>query len=82
MILKPSDGYTREALWKRLQSIMVIPVSDVAREKGEKLVKQIALIIEKASTRTRCAFETAAYDHGAHVTCLGPTAPNWAQKSL
>ena len=35
--------------------------------------KNIALIFEKASTRTRCAFEVAAYDQGAHVTYLGPT---------
>jgi ornithine carbamoyltransferase len=32
--------------------------------------KNIALIFEKDSTRTRCAFETAAYDQGAHVTYL------------
>ncbi len=35
--------------------------------------KNIALIFEKTSTRTRCAFETAAHDQGAHVTYLGPT---------
>ncbi|MCK9413344.1 MAG: ornithine carbamoyltransferase [Prolixibacteraceae bacterium] len=35
--------------------------------------KNIALIFEKTSTRTRCAFEVAAYDQGAHVTYLGPT---------
>ncbi len=35
--------------------------------------KNIALIFEKASTRTRCAFEVAALDQGAHVTYLGPT---------
>src|ERR671912_1282454 len=34
--------------------------------------KEIALIFEKTSTRTRCAFEVAAYDQGAHVTYLGP----------
>jgi ornithine carbamoyltransferase len=34
--------------------------------------KNIALIFEKTSTRTRCAFEVAAYDQGAHVTYLGP----------
>jgi ornithine carbamoyltransferase len=34
--------------------------------------KEIALIFEKSSTRTRCAFEVAAYDQGAHVTYLGP----------
>ena len=34
--------------------------------------KNIALIFEKSSTRTRCAFEVASYDQGAHVTYLGP----------
>ena len=34
--------------------------------------KNIALIFEKTSTRTRCAFEVAAYDQGANVTYLGP----------
>ncbi|HPT12716.1 MAG TPA: ornithine carbamoyltransferase, partial [Bacteroidales bacterium] len=35
--------------------------------------KNIALIFEKTSTRTRCAFEVAALDQGAHVTYLGPS---------
>ncbi len=35
--------------------------------------RNIALIFEKTSTRTRCSFEVAAYDQGAHVTYLGPT---------
>ncbi|MCR5759639.1 MAG: ornithine carbamoyltransferase [Bacteroidales bacterium] len=43
--------------------------TEVPRMKG----KNIALIFEKTSTRTRCAFEVAAYDQGAHVTYLGPT---------
>jgi len=34
--------------------------------------KNIALIFEKTSTRTRCAFEVAAYDQGAHVTYISP----------
>ena len=34
--------------------------------------RNIALIFEKTSTRTRCAFEVAAHDEGAHVTYLGP----------
>ena len=34
--------------------------------------KNIALVFEKSSTRTRCAFEVAAHDQGAHVTYLGP----------
>ena len=47
-----------------------------ARLKG----KNIALIFEKASTRTRCAFETAAYDQGAHVTYLGPSGSQMGVK--
>ncbi|MCT4601529.1 MAG: ornithine carbamoyltransferase [Marinifilum sp.] len=42
--------------------------------------KNIALIFEKSSTRTRCAFETAAYDQGAHVTYLGPSGSQIGQK--
>ena len=42
--------------------------------------KNIALIFEKASTRTRCAFEAAAYDQGAHVTYLGPTGSQIGKK--
>jgi len=34
--------------------------------------KNIALVFEKSSTRTRCAFEVAAHDEGAHVAYLGP----------
>ena len=43
--------------------------TEVQRLKG----KNIALIFEKTSTRTRCSFEVAAHDQGAHVTYLGPT---------
>ena len=42
--------------------------------------KNIALIFEKTSTRTRCAFEVAAYDQGAHVTYLGPTGSQIGHK--
>jgi ornithine carbamoyltransferase len=34
--------------------------------------KNIALVFEKSSTRTRCAFEVAAHDQGAHVAYIGP----------
>ena len=43
------------------------------REEKRLKGKNIALIFEKTSTRTRCAFEVASYDQGAHVTYLGPT---------
>ncbi len=42
--------------------------------------KNIALIFEKASTRTRCAFEVAAYDQGANVTYLGPSGSQIGKK--
>jgi len=42
--------------------------------------KNIALIFEKGSTRTRCAFEVAAYDQGAHVTYLGPSGSQIGHK--
>lgn len=50
------------------------------REKQYLKGKNIALIFEKASTRTRCAFEVAAFDQGAHVTYLGPTGSQIGQK--
>jgi len=42
--------------------------------------KNIALIFAKASTRTRCAFEVAAYDQGAHVTYLDPSGSHLGKK--
>ncbi len=42
--------------------------------------KNIALIFEKSSTRTRVAFEVAAYDQGAHVTYLGPSGSQVGHK--
>lgn len=41
-------------------------------ERQRMVGRNIALIFEKASTRTRCAFEVGAHDQGAHVTYLGP----------
>jgi ornithine carbamoyltransferase len=42
--------------------------------------KNIALLFEKDSTRTRCAFEVAALDQGAHVTYLGPSGSQMGKK--
>ena len=42
--------------------------------------KNIALIFEKTSTRTRCAFEVAAYDQGANVTYIGPSTSQMNNK--
>jgi len=50
------------------------------REEHRLAGKNIALIFEKDSTRTRCAFEVAAYDQGAHVTYLGPAGSHMGSK--
>lgn len=42
--------------------------------------KNIVLLFEKDSTRTRCSFEVAAHDQGAHVTYLGPTGSQIGKK--
>jgi len=42
--------------------------------------KNIVLIFEKASTRTRCAFEAAAYDQGARITYLDPSGSQLGKK--
>lgn len=42
--------------------------------------KNIVLLFEKDSTRTRCSFEVAAYDQGANVTYLGPSGSQMGKK--
>lgn len=49
-------------------------------EKKHLLGKNIALIFEKTSTRTRCAFEVAAYDQGANVTYIDPNSSQIGHK--
>ncbi|GKX55200.1 ornithine carbamoyltransferase [Leminorella grimontii] len=49
-------------------------------EKPTLCGKNIALIFEKDSTRTRCAFEVAAFDQGARVTYLGPSGSQIGHK--
>lgn len=50
--------------------------TEVPRLRG----KNVALIFEKDSTRTRCAFEVACYDQGANVTYLGPSGSQIGKK--
>ena len=49
-------------------------------ERHRMVGRNIALIFEKTSTRTRCAFEVAAYDQGAHVTYLDPASSQLGHK--
>ncbi|GII56518.1 ornithine carbamoyltransferase [Planotetraspora thailandica] len=52
--------------------------------RGEELPRlngaDIALVFEKNSTRTRCAFEVAAHDQGGHVTYLGPEGSHFGRE--
>ena len=50
------------------------------REEQRLVGREIALIFEKDSTRTRCAFEVAAYDQGANVTFIGPSGSHMGHK--
>ena len=52
----------------------------IGKEKKTLEGKNIVLLFEKDSTRTRCSFETAAYDQGARVTYLGPTGSQMGKK--
>ncbi|WP_432133692.1 MULTISPECIES: ornithine carbamoyltransferase [unclassified Streptomyces] len=49
-------------------------------ERPRLVGRNIALIFEKTSTRTRCAFEVAAHDQGAHVTYLDPSGSQIGHK--
>ncbi|NWJ50112.1 MAG: ornithine carbamoyltransferase [Bacteroidetes bacterium] len=52
----------------------------IGSEKQRLKGKNIVLLFEKDSTRTRCAFEVAALDQGAHVTYLGPSGSQMGKK--
>ncbi len=67
--------------------LYLIDLASELKEKKKKGIrhdtlhgKNVALIFEKTSTRTRCAFEVAAYDLGMHVTFLDPSASQIGKK--
>ena len=69
----------KEADFTKFEFLYLVDLADELRrekrlgtERQRMIGRNIALIFEKASTRTRSAFEVAAYDQGAHVTYLGP----------
>jgi ornithine carbamoyltransferase len=78
--LKESD-FTREEMGYLLDLAAELKRSKRARTEQQQLAgRQIALIFEKTSTRTRCAFEVAAADQGAHTTYLGPSGSQIGHK--
>jgi ornithine carbamoyltransferase len=68
--------------WRELLDLAASLKADkrAGREQQHLSGKNIALIFEKTSTRTRCAFEVAAYDQGAHVTYLDPNGSQIGHK--
>jgi ornithine carbamoyltransferase len=78
--LKEIDFAPRE-LRHLLQLSEALKTSKYAGTEVKRLDgKEIALIFEKSSTRTRSAFEVAAFDQGAHVTYLDPTGSQLGHK--
>jgi ornithine carbamoyltransferase len=70
------------AEWRSLLDLSAQLKSDKHNKtEVQRLVgSNIALIFEKASTQTRCAFEVAAHDQGAHVTYLDPADSHLGHK--
>jgi ornithine carbamoyltransferase len=79
-LMKLAD-YTPEEITYLLDLAAELKAAKREGREEQKLVgKEIALIFEKDSTRTRCAFEVAAYDQGAHVTFIGPGGSHMGHK--
>lgn len=75
------DGITAAEIRYLLQLAAELKAAKHAGTETPRLTrKNIALIFEKDSTRTRTGFEVAAYDQGAHVTYLGPTGSQIGHK--
>src|SRR3954463_4261072 len=75
------DDYSAEEIRYLIDLAGELKAAKRAGEEEQKLVgREIALIFEKDSTRTRCAFEVAAYDQGAHVTFIGPGGSHMGHK--
>ncbi|SHI02118.1 ornithine carbamoyltransferase [Clostridium grantii] len=73
--------FTQKEIKFMLDLAAELKMSKYVGNESKKLQgKNIALIFEKDSTRTRCAFEVAAYDQGAHVTYLGPAGSQLGKK--
>ena len=78
--LKEID-FTPQELRYLLRLAEALKLAKYAGTEAKKLEgKEIALIFEKTSTRTRSAFEVGAYDQGAHVTYLDPSGSQLGHK--
>jgi ornithine carbamoyltransferase len=78
--LKEID-FTPQELRHLLQLSEAMKIAKYAGTEAQRLPgKEVALIFEKTSTRTRSAFEVAAFDQGAHVTYLDPSGSQLGHK--
>jgi ornithine carbamoyltransferase len=78
--LKELD-FTASEMGYLLRLAAALKAAKYAGTEGRRLEgKEVALVFEKASTRTRSAFEVAAFDEGAHVTYLDPTGSQIGHK--
>src|SRR4029078_7063185 len=79
--LKEIDFEPRELRYL-LQLSEALKIAKYAGTETQRLDgKEIALIFEKTSTRTRSGFEVAAFDQGAHVTYLDPSGSQLGHKA-
>src|SRR4029079_1060768 len=75
------DDYTPEEIAYLIDLAGELKAAKKEGREEQRLVgKEIALIFEKDSTRTRCAFEVAAYDQGPHVPFSGPGGSHMGHK--
>ena len=79
-LLKLSDFSPEEITYLVELAAELKAAKKEGREEQKLVGKEIALIFEKDSTRTRCAFEVAAFDQGAHVTFIGPSGSHMGHK--
>jgi ornithine carbamoyltransferase len=79
-LLKLADFTTEEVIYLLDLAAELKAAKQEGREEKRLAGKNIALIFEKDSTRTRCAFEVAAYDQGARVTFIGPSGSHMGSK--
>lgn len=78
--LRETDFSPEELLWLLDLASQLKKAKKEGREPKLLQGKNIVLLFEKDSTRTRCAFEVAAYDQGANVTCLGAAGSQMGKK--
>ena len=79
-LLKVTDLTREEFLYLVDLAVRLREDKQARRERQRLAGLNIALIFEKASTRTMCAFEVGAHDQGAHVTYLGPSGSQIGHK--